>query len=238
MENTGMATATDGLRRHQWSMMSLLAGNLHQPPCCRPHLPLMLSSFSLPLPPLPSPLLPQPPPPPHLAQLPNLAPTSSRIFSTRSSHSRRRALIRVCNARRSSLYPCTICTHWMQPASALAGRDWHLHSPDATGICNASCLYVLASCLDIFSCFGWALHTIPARTLPVFFRLLCGYWRVMGRPRQVWSCGVRLDVTWLVLQLVCEDIGSSLASQYAAGPDALTCCTVDSASSTTLGVWS
>src|SRR5713226_8895413 len=79
MEHTGMATATDGLRRHQWSMTSPLARSLRRPPCCRPRLPGMNSSFGLPLPPLPS-LLPQPPLPPRPAQSPNLAPTSFASF--------------------------------------------------------------------------------------------------------------------------------------------------------------
>src|SRR5258708_16416439 len=47
MEHTGMATATDGLRRHQWSMMSPLVRNLHQQPCRRPRLPGVYSSLFL-----------------------------------------------------------------------------------------------------------------------------------------------------------------------------------------------
>src|SRR5258708_31661511 len=134
MENTGMATATDGLRRHQWSMMSLLGRNLHQPPCCLPHLPVCFHQFlflflfllshllfflnhhrhltwfncpiSLSL-------------PPHLFN-------SLLAFTTKS------------------LDPCTQC------AQVLFVPTHDLHLPDATGICNASCLYALASCLDIF----------------------------------------------------------------------------------------
>src|SRR5229473_6425575 len=80
MELTGMATATDGLRRHQWSMTSPLARNLRRPPYPRPRLPGIVPSFRLPLPPLPSPPLPQLPLSPRPAQSPNLAPTSSASF--------------------------------------------------------------------------------------------------------------------------------------------------------------
>src|SRR5713226_608290 len=80
VEQTGMATATDSLRRHQWSTTSPLARNLRRPPCRRLRLPGIVSSSRLPLPPLPSPLLPQLPPPSRPAQSPNLAPTSSAPF--------------------------------------------------------------------------------------------------------------------------------------------------------------
>src|SRR5713226_6741761 len=80
MELTGMATATDGLRHHQWSMTSPLARNLRRPPYPQPRLPGIVPSFRPPLPPLPSPRLPQLPPPPRPAQSPNLAPTSSVSF--------------------------------------------------------------------------------------------------------------------------------------------------------------
>src|SRR5258708_2192988 len=162
MGQTGMATATDGLCRHQWSVMSPLAHNLRRPPCRRPRLPGLLSSVPLPLPPLPSPLLPQPPPPPRPTQLPNLAPTSSAPFRLESRiHDEEPR-----SARRSSWYPRTICCRRMRPASAMRLASTRLRavwisSDVSSGPCKR---YLLVHCQSSSgSCVGagviWAaLH--------------------------------------------------------------------------------
>src|SRR5713226_608293 len=86
-----------------------------------------------------------------------------------------------------------------QRAQVLFVPTHDLHTLDATGFCNASCFYALASCLDLFRCFGWALHTIPGLTQPVLFRVLCACRCVMGCPGRVHSGGARHNGTQLVL---------------------------------------